>query len=140
MTDMMSRWRDASRTARIYAAAVVILLAYGTAVHVVHLFSSGFAPYPDLPGWLRTYFVALTILDPLAAVLLARCTRSGVAMAVSVFVSNALANGWVNYALDPAVGITTGRLGHALLIVLALGICAAAPRLWRAATPPSQPG
>ena len=75
-----------------------------------------------------------------AAVLLARCTRSGVALAVAVFVSDAFANGWANYVLDPAVGITVGRFGHAVTTVLALGVCATAPRLWRAATPVQQSG
>ncbi len=88
-----------------------------------------------MPGWLRAYFVALTIFDPLAAVLLARCNRGGVALAVAVFVSDALANGWANYALDPSLGITAGRFGHAVTTLLALGVCAAAPQLWRAASP-----
>lgn len=140
MVVMTWGWRDAPRQLRLIAAVVVVILAYGTAVHLVHLVTSGFDPYPGLPGWLRTYFVALTLLDPLAAVLLARCTRSGVALAVAVFVSNAFANGWANYVFDPTGGITWGRLGHAVTTLLALGICASASRLWRAATPVQQPG
>lgn len=139
MVVMTWGWRDAPRPLRLIAALIVIILAYGTAVHVVHLVTTGFDPYPDLPGWLRTYFVALTLFDPLAAALLARCAPSGVALAVAVFVSNALANGWANYVLDPTVGITSGRLGHAVTTVLALGVCAASPRLWRATTPYQHP-
>ncbi len=127
-------WRDAPRQVSLIAAVVVIILAYGTAVHVVHLFTAGLDPYPDLPGWLRTYFVALTLFDPLAAILLARCTRKGVALAVAVLVSDALANGWANYVLDATIGLTLGRIGHAVTAMLALGVCAAAPRLWRATT------
>lgn len=116
--------------------AIVVVLAYGTAVHVVQLVASGFDPYHGLPGWLRTYFIALTALDPLAAVLLARRQRSGAALAVVVLVSDAAANGFANYALDSAVGVTAGRVGHAVITVLALGACAAAPRLWRNASIP----
>ena len=84
---MISRWRGAPQPVRVAAAALVIILAYGTAAHLVHLASSGFDPYPEVPGWLRTYFVALTLADPLAAVLLAWRTRVGVVLAVAVLVS-----------------------------------------------------
>lgn len=87
-----------------------------------------------MPGWLRTYFIALTVLDPLAALLVARRHRSGVALAVVVLVSDAAANGFAKYALDPAVGVTAGRAGHVLITILAIGACAAAPRLWRTAS------
>lgn len=130
----MSRWQGAPRSVRITALAVVVVLAYGTAVHVVQLVASGFDAYPDLPGWLTTYFTALTVLDPLAAVLLARRRRSGVVLAVAVLVSDAAANGIANYALDPGMGVTAGRVGHAVITVLALGTCAGAPRLWRSAS------
>jgi len=135
---MTGRWRGSPKEIRVAAAVFVGVLAYGTAVHVVHLVGSGFDPYPELPVWLRTYFVALTILDPLAAVLLAWCTRTGVVLAAAVLVSNAFANGWANYALDTSVGITEGRFGHAVITLLALGICAFGPQLWRAAALPCQ--
>lgn len=111
------------------------MLTYGTVVHLVQLVGSGFDPFPNLPGWLRAHFVSLTVFDPLAAVLLARRTRTGVALAVIVLVTDAAANGWANYALDPAGGVTTGRVGQAVITVLAIGACAAGPSLWRAAAP-----
>lgn len=132
---MINRWEGAPRSVRSTALAVVVVLTYGTAVHVVQLVASGFDPYPDLPGWLRIYFIALTVLDPLAAVLLGRRRRSGVFLAVAVLVSNTAANGVANYALDPAGGVTAGRVGHAVITVLAVGACVAAPRLWRSTFP-----
>lgn len=132
---MMSRWRGASQPVRVAAAAAVIVLTYGTAVHLVHLASSGFDPYPQVPGWLRTYFVSLTFLDPLAAVLLARRTRAGVVLAVAVLVSDAAANGWANYALDSVPSVTPGRVGHAVITMVALDPYIAAPRLSHAASP-----
>jgi len=105
----------------------------------VHLVSSGFDPYPEAPPWLRTYFVALTVVDLLAAVLLARRTRGGVVLAVAVLVSDAAANGWANYVLDPASGVTVGRVGQAGITVLAVAVCATTPRLWRATAPLHRP-
>lgn len=131
---MINRWQGAPHSVRVIILVLVVVLAYGTVVHVVQLVASGFNPYLGMPGWLRTYFIALTVLDPLAAVLLARRHRSGVALAVVVLVSDAVANGFANYALDHAVGMTAGRSGHAAITLLAVGACAAAPRLWRTAS------
>lgn len=132
---VFKRWHSAPRPVRIAAAAVVVLLAYGTVVHLVQLVGNGLDQYLDLPTWLRTYFLALTVFDPLAAVLLAWRTRAGVALAVMVFVSDAIANGWANYALDPAGGVTVGRVGQAVTTTLAIAVCAAGPHLWRATAP-----
>ena len=124
-------WWQAPRAVRTVAVGTVLVLAYGTLVHVAQLAVAGFAPYPELPGWLRVYFVGLTVLDPLAAVLLARGRRSGVVLAVAVLVTDALANGWANYALDPAGGVTAGRVGQAVVTALALTLAVTAPRMWR---------
>lgn len=132
---VLTRWDSVPRPVRLVAAAAVVVLVYGTVVHLVQLISSGFHPYPELPGWLRGYFISLTILDPLAAGLLALRTRAGVVLSVVVLVSDAAANGWANYALDPADGATAGRVGHAVITLLAVAACAAGPYLWRAAAP-----
>lgn len=137
---MIRRWPSAPQSVRLIVLAILVILVYGTAVHVVQLVTSGFRPHPGVPGWLRTYFIALTVLDPLAALLVARCQRSGVALSVLVLVSDAAANGFANHVLDPAVGVTVGRVGHAVITALAFGVCAAAPRLWRHASLPRDRG
>ncbi len=117
---------------RVTIGGFVLLLAYGTVVHLLQVVASHFNPYPALPGWLRAYFTALIVLDPLAAVLLARRHRAGVVLAATVLVTDAAANGWANYAIDDTTGITTGRVGQAVITVLAIGLLIALPRLWRA--------
>jgi len=72
----------------------------------------------------------LTVLDPLAALLLARARRSGVVLAVAVLVTDAAANGWANGVLDPAPGMTAGRIGTVVISALALGLLVLAGRLW----------
>lgn len=128
---MLRRWRGAPPAVRASAAATVLVLAYGAVVHLAQLITSGFDPHPGLPPVLRTYFTALTVLDPLAAVLLARRHRSGLVLALAVLVTDAAANGWANYGLDPSLGITPGRVGQAVTTALALCLLAAAPGLWR---------
>jgi hypothetical protein len=124
-------WTAAPRAVRTVAVGTVLVLAYGTLVHIAQLVAAGFAPYPALPGWLRVYFVSLTLLDPLAAVLLARRRRAGVVLAVAVLLTDAAANGWANYALDPASGVTAGRVGQAVVTVLALVVTSLAVPMWR---------
>ena len=130
---MTGWWGGAPTLVRRAALALVLVLAYGTARHVFDLVDSGGSPYPALPTWLRLYFVSLTALDPLAAVLLALRRRSGVVLAVAVLVTDAAANGWASYVLHPVPG---GRVGHAVITVLALAALAVAPALWRHARPP----
>jgi predicted branched-subunit amino acid permease len=131
----LTRWADAPRRVRGVAVATVLLLAYGTVVHVVQLLGAGLAPYPRLPGWLRAYFIGLTVLDPLAAVLLARARRSGVVLSVAVLVTDAAANAWANWVVDTSAGVTLGRVGTAVITVLALLLLAAARPLWLATGP-----
>ena len=131
----MTRWDGAPRPARVAAAVVVLVVLYGTVVHVVQLVAAGGDPYPDLPGWLRASFVSLTLLDPLTAGLLLLRRRSGVVLAVAVLVSDAVANGWANHALDPASGVTAGRVGQAVVTLLALALPAVTPLRWRATAP-----
>ena len=131
---MLWRWRGEPRRIRWVAGVLVSVLVYGTLVHVAQLALARLAPYPGIPTALRAYFVALTVLDPLAAVLLAARRRSGVVVAVAVFVSDAVANVWVNYVREDSRGVTTGRIGAVVVAVLALAAVLLAPRLWRASS------
>ena len=106
------------------------VLAYGTVVHVLQLLAVGWDPYPSAPGWLAVYFVSLTVLDPLAAALLLLRRRAGLILGCAVLVTDAAANGYANYAIDASVGLTVGRVGHAVITLLALALLVATPRLW----------
>ena len=53
------------------------------------------------------------------------------ALAVAVLVTDATANGWALYGLDAAGGATAPRVGQAVITVMALAACTAAPALWR---------
>ncbi len=106
------------------------VLGYGAVVHMVHLVLGGWNPYPSLPMWLAVYFISLTLLDPVAAVLLVFRRRAGLLLGCAVLVSDAVANGYANYLIDPASGLSAGRVGQAVISVLAVALLAMAPRLW----------
>ncbi|MEU5525522.1 hypothetical protein ABZ744_01110 [Micromonospora chersina] len=110
--------------------AAVGVFAYGGIVHLGDLLGvRPGGPGPSIPSWLMVYFTSLTLLDPLAALLLALRRIEGLLLGCVVLASDAAANGYANYVLDTAPGITPGRVGQAVVTVLAVALIAAAPRV-----------
>ncbi|MCG5460481.1 hypothetical protein AB0K35_14565 [Micromonospora sp. NPDC053740] len=123
------RWGGVPLAVRCVVAVAVLVFAYGTAVHVVQLLLPQFGPQLALPGWLTFYFTSLTVWDPLAALLLAARRVQGLVLGCAVLVTDAAANGYANYVLDPAAGVTPGRIGQAVITGLAVGLVALSPWL-----------
>jgi hypothetical protein len=123
------RWTDAPLSVRGLVGAYVVVFGYGTIVHIVQLAVAPTGPYPGTPAWLAAYFVSLTLWDPLAAVLLLRRRRAGLRLGCVVLVTDAIANGFANYGLP--TGSPLGRVGHAVITLLALGAVLTAPALSR---------
>ncbi|MFJ2086327.1 hypothetical protein ACI2KV_29865 [Micromonospora chokoriensis] len=110
-------------------AAAALVFVYGGVVHVVQLLMPQFGPQLALPGWLVVYFASLTLWDPLAALLLAARRVEGLALGCMVLVTDAAANWYANYVLDPALGVTPGRIGQAVISALAVALVALTPWL-----------
>lgn len=94
-----------------------LVLAYGGVVHLFQL-ASGWPPYPWAPNWIAAYFTSLTLLDPLAALLLLARRTAGLYLAVFVMVTDAGANWYASYYLSH--GTAAARLAQALISGLAL--------------------
>ena len=121
-------WRGWSPPAPAVLTGAALVFGYGTVVHVVQLAAGGLDPYPTMPTWLAVYFVALTVLDATAVVLLVRRPAAGLVFGAFVLVTDALANGWANYVVDQADGVTPGRIGQAVISALAVILIVALPR------------
>ncbi|WP_406069335.1 hypothetical protein [Micromonospora sp. NBC_01638] len=124
-----ARWRDTPLAVRLVVSVAVLVFAYGTGVHVVQLLMPQFGPQLALPGWLTVYFMSLTLWDPLAALLLAARRVEGLALGCTVLATDAAANWYANHVLDPAVGVTAGRVGQAVITALAVAFVALTPWL-----------
>jgi hypothetical protein len=126
------------------AAAMILLLAYGTIVHVVQVSTGLPRPYEWAPAWLAAYFVALTVLEPLAAGLLWARRALGLHLTTAILVTDALANGYAVYGLGTGGGVA--HASQALISALAIGSVAVTPIMRRhldprpAATPRLRPG
>ncbi|MEZ0164031.1 hypothetical protein AB2L27_04530 [Kineococcus sp. LSe6-4] len=97
--------------------------------HALDVVAGGWSAYAGAPGWLAAYWSALLVLDPLAAVLVARRHRPGLVLAPGVLVTDAAANGWAVHALG--MGGPLAVAGQAVVAVLALASLALTPRWLR---------
>lgn len=66
--------------------AMVSCLAIGTVSHIHDGLRAGLTPHPTLPMAVNLFWAALTLLDPLAAVLLVWRARFGIALTVLIMV------------------------------------------------------
>ncbi|MFD2762901.1 hypothetical protein [Micromonospora eburnea] len=123
------RWAGVPRSVRWIVAAAAAVFAYGGVVHLLDLFGGRVGPPASTPAWLSLYFLSLTVLDPLAALLLALRRVEGLVLGCVVLTTDALANGYANHVLDRAEGITAGRIGQAVIAVLAVALVVTAPRV-----------
>ncbi len=56
---------------------------------------------------------------------------AGLILGAVVLVTDALANGYANYVVDTSGGITAGRIGQAVITLLALGLVLVLPKALR---------
>jgi hypothetical protein len=115
--------RRVPRSIRMIVLAEAAVLLYGGVVHVVQLAAGD--RYGWAPTWLAIYFMALTVVDPLAAVLLLLRRRAGLYFGVAVLVTDAAANGYAVYGLS--YGPAVAAVGQAIISVLALAMLVTAP-------------
>lgn len=121
------RWRGVPLSIRCLVAVQAAVLTYGGMVHIFHLVTDGWPPYPWAPAWLSVYFTSLTLTDPLAAALLWARRASGLYLGVFILVTDAAANGYGTYGL--AVGGDSARTAQAIISLLALTAAVTAPRI-----------
>ncbi|MDF0515542.1 hypothetical protein PX701_18090 [Agromyces sp. H3Y2-19a] len=110
---------------------IVILIAWiagfliGTTTHVTDLVLGGADTYAEFPLGTRVFWMSLTVLDPITAVLLARRRRAGIVLALVVILVDIAVN-WTVFATIgiPLFGVVNQTLFAILLI-------STAPMLWR---------
>ncbi len=109
---------------RRLVAVQVIALTWGALVHAAMLVAAAAGPAavldPSVPVGVAAYWVGLTLLDPLAAGLLALRRRVGLGASAVVLVSDSAVNGYVIHGLG--VGVPWAWAGHLVVTALALGV------------------
>jgi hypothetical protein len=86
----------------LFAVYAVCFLGAGLN-HAHDIWQGGLFPYRDAPPLLNAYWTSLTVLDPLAVLLLYRRPRAGMVLAVLIMVSDVALNSYAVYVLDESV-------------------------------------
>ncbi|MEU6483614.1 hypothetical protein [Streptomyces sp. NPDC046887] len=102
-----------------------LLLAVGTTAHLTDLLRHGPRPYDWAPLWLNLYWTSLTLLDPLAALLLLGGHRRGLDLACAIAVSDLAAGAYAVYG--PLHSSLIEQAGLQRLLGFALLVTGAAP-------------
>lgn len=84
---------------RLILAVLVAGFAIGMLTHTLQLVNGGWVVFQAAHTWMNVYWTALTFLDPLAAVLLLRSRRAGLALGLAIMVSDVAVNSYALYGL-----------------------------------------
>jgi hypothetical protein len=126
--------RALPRSIRIVGLIWIAGFLVGTTTHIADLVLGGSDVYAGYPDAVRLFWVSLTVLDPLAVVLIAVRSRAGVVLGVLIMLADV--------AVNVSVAATVGGLGLYGLVNQAL-FCAfvllAARPLWRAFSTRTEP-
>jgi hypothetical protein len=96
------KWRQYPRAVKILFAVYALCFLFATYNHVIDLRHGGFLPYPYAPLPFNIYWTSLTLLDPLAALLLFLLPYHGMVLAVLIMVSDIAVNLYATYILFPS--------------------------------------
>jgi len=86
------------RTLRVFQILWVIGFLIGTTTHTADLILGGLDVYGGFPPGVRLFWVTLTVLDPITAVLIVLRRRSGIVLGSAVMVADISVN-WTVFAL-----------------------------------------
>lgn len=85
--------------ARLCVGVLVAGFAIGTFTHAQHLVNVGWVVFSAAPVWMTVYWNTLVVLDPLAAILLLRVRRAGLALGLAIMVSDVAVNSYALHGL-----------------------------------------
>ncbi|MBD8536844.1 hypothetical protein [Plantibacter sp. CFBP 13570] len=113
------------RTLRVFQILWVIGFLIGTTTHTADLILGGLDVYGGFPPGVRLFWVTLTVLDPITAVLIILRRRAGIVLGIAVIVADIAVN-WTVFVLLGGLS-WFGVISQSLFAVL---ILATARPLW----------
>jgi len=123
--------RGVARSLTIIRILWVAGFVVGTTTHVIDLVTGGTNVYAGFPDGVRVFWVSLTVLDPLAIVLIVLRLRAAVILAIAIMVADV--------AVNSVMVATHGLPVPGLINQIAFGllVLATAPLLWKHSRPAS---
>ncbi|WP_314138688.1 hypothetical protein [uncultured Plantibacter sp.] len=111
----------AVRTLRVFQILWVVGFLVGTTTHTADLILGGLDVYGGFPPGVRLFWVTLTVLDPITAVLIVLRRRSGIVLGIAVIVADIAVN-WTVFVLLGGLswfGVINQSLFAVLIVVTA---------------------
>ncbi|WP_139205388.1 MULTISPECIES: hypothetical protein [unclassified Plantibacter] len=111
----------AVRTLRVFQILWVVGFLVGTTTHTADLILGGLDVYGGFPPGVRLFWVTLTVLDPITAVLIILRRRSGIVLGIAVIVADIAVN-WTVFVLLGGLswfGVINQSLFAVLIVVTA---------------------
>ncbi|WP_153303423.1 hypothetical protein [Plantibacter flavus] len=111
----------AVRTLRVFQILWVVGFLVGTTTHTADLILGGLDVYGGFPPGVRLFWVTLTVLDPITAVLIVLRRRSGIVLGIAVIVADIAVN-WTVFVLLGGLswfGVVNQSLFAVLIVVTA---------------------
>ncbi|WP_285039163.1 hypothetical protein [Plantibacter sp. lyk4-40-MEA-4] len=109
------------RALRVFQILWVIGFLIGTTTHTADLILGGLDVYGGFPPGVRLFWVTLTVLDPITAVLIILRRRSGIVLGIAVIVADIAVN-WTVFVLLGGLswfGVINQSLFAVLIVVTA---------------------
>jgi hypothetical protein len=114
-----------ARALKVFQVLWVIGFLVGTTTHTADLIFGGLDVYSGFPPGVRLFWVSLTILDPVTAVLIILRQRSGIVLGSAVIIADIAVN-WTVFATIGGLSVF-GVVSQSLFAAL---IAATARPLW----------
>jgi hypothetical protein len=126
------KWSDYPRIVKIFFVIYMLCFLWATKNHILDIWRGGFLPYSYAPLAFNIYWTSLTLLDPLAIVLLYYLPYHGMVLAVLIMVSDIAVNLYATYSFGNS-DIFSDRLLQ-LQILFGIFLFLTVPILWKKVT------
>lgn len=98
-------WKISSPLQKKLYLIYIISFSIATSTHIRDLLLGGFLPYAGKPLWANIYWTSLTLLDPLAILLLLFRLRTGMILYAFIIVTDVLINLYFTISLAGISGV-----------------------------------
>lgn len=85
-------WEVAPRNQKVFITIYILFFSIGTTTHIRDIIIGGILPYRDFALWANIYWTMLTILDPMAILLLVLNVEAGVILSLIIISSDVVIN------------------------------------------------
>ena len=129
LKNMKPKWSDYPRTVKLVFVIYTLCFLWATKNHIIDIWRGGLLPYNYAPLAFNCYWTSLTLLDPLAIVLLYYRPYQGMVLAVLIMISDIAVNLYATYTFWNG-DIYTNRLLQ-LQILFGIFVFSTVPIVWK---------